>query len=184
MLSVLLIGVSLSMDAFAVALTNGLTVRPFRLRYGVWLGLYFGLAQWLMPLLGYGLGSAVADCVRWLSPYVSFCLLGFIGGKMIWEAAAPLDDGMTRFSHRRAAVMAVATAVDAMAVGVSFAFSPPGPGIFLSCCVIGLVTFALSFAGSLAAGRLPLHPRMAMALGGVTLCAVGLRLLLTGLELL
>lgn len=184
MLSVLLIGVSLSMDAFAVALTNGLTIRRFRLRHGLWLGLYFGLAQWAMPLLGYVLGGTVAGYVRSVSPYVSFCLLGFLGGKMLWESAAPLDDGMSRFSHSRALAMALATSVDAMAVGVSFAFSPPAAGIFPACCLIGAVTFVLSFAGSLSAGRLPLKPRRAMALGGAVLCLVGLRLLLTGLGLL
>ena len=172
------------MDAFAVAVTNGLTIRPFRLRYGLWLGLYFALAQWAMPLLGYALGSAVAGYVRALSPYVSFCLLGFIGGKMLWEAAAPLEEGMGRFSHPRALAMALATSIDAMAVGLSFAFSPPAAGVFPACCVIGAVTFALCLAGSLSAGRLSLRPRRAMALGGAVLCLVGLRLLLTGLGLL
>ena len=184
MLSVLLIGVSLSMDAFAVALTNGLTVRDFRLRHGLWLGLYFGAAQWLMPRLGYALGSTVAGYVRSVSPYVSFFLLGFLGGKMLWEAASPLDEGMSRFSHRRAGVMAVATSVDAMAVGVSFAFSPPAVSVNLACVLIGGVTFALSFLGSLSAGRIALQPRRAMALGGAVLCAVGLKLLLVGLGVL
>lgn len=172
------------MDAFAVALTNGLTIRQFRLRHGLWLGLYFGAAQWLMPLLGYALGSTVAGYIRAVSPYVSFCILGFVGGKMFWESLSPLDtEGMSRFSHGRAAAMAVATAVDAMAVGVSFAFSPPGIGVFFACAVIGLVTFALSFAGSLAAGRVPMQPRNAMAMGGATLILLGLKLLLEGLFL-
>ena len=108
------------MDAFAVAVTNGLTIRPFQLRYGLWLGLYFALAQWAMPLLGYALGSAVAGYIRALSPYVSFCLLGFIGGKMLWEAAAPLEEGMGRFSNidtHTAVIMLLATTL-----GVALSF--------------------------------------------------------------
>jgi len=182
MLSVLLIGVSLSVDAFAVAVTNGLTIRDFRLRHGLWLGLYFGGAQGLLPLLGWALGSTVAGYIRPISPYVSFFVLGFIGGKMLWESFSPPDaEGMTRFSHRRAAALAVATAMDALAVGVSFAFSPPAVGILTACTAIAVVTFALSMAGSLAAGRVPVQPRNAMAMGGAALLAIGLKLLLEGL---
>ena len=182
MLSVLLIGVSLSVDAFAVAVTNGLTIRDFRLRHGLWLGLYFGAAQCILPLLGWVLGGTVAGYIRSVSPYVSFCVLGFIGGKMLWESFSPSDtEGMTQFSHRRAAALAVATALDALAVGVSFAFSPPAVGILPACAAIGAVTFALSLAGSLAAGRVPVQPRSAMAMGGAALLAIGFKLLMEGL---
>ena len=86
MLSVRLIGISLSMDAFAVSVTNGIAMRPFKTCYALWHGLYFGAFQFLMPLAGYILGSTVSGYVTAIGPYVSFALLAFIGGKMILEA--------------------------------------------------------------------------------------------------
>ena len=100
MLSVILIGISLSMDAFAVSVTNGIAMRPFKTGYALWHGLYFGAFQFLMPLAGYILGSTVSGYVTAIGPYVSFALLAFIGGKMILEAVRgggirhePLDVG-------------------------------------------------------------------------------------------
>ena len=81
MLSVILIGISLSMDAFAVSVTNGIAMRPFKTGYALWHGLYFGAFQFLMPLAGYILGSTVSGYVTAIGPYVSFALLAFIGGK-------------------------------------------------------------------------------------------------------
>ena len=140
MLSVILIGISLSMDAFAVSVTNGIAMRPFKTGYALWHGLYFGAFQFLMPLAGYILGSTVSGYVTAIGPYVSFALLAFIGGKMILEAVRGGEEGsggMAALSHKRLLALAVATSIDALAVGVSFAFSPPGPGVVLSCAVIG-----------------------------------------------
>ena len=125
MFSILLIGVSLSMDAFAISVTNGMTLaKPFRIRYAVWMGGYFGLFQFLMPLLGWLLGSGVRDYVDAWGPYISFFLLAFIGGKMIFDSLKPGEEetGMATLSHPRLLMMAVATSIDALAVGVSFAF--------------------------------------------------------------
>lgn len=128
MLSVILIGISLSMDAFAVSVTNGIAMRPFKTGYALWHGLYFGAFQFLMPLAGYILGSTVSGYVTAIGPYVSFALLAFIGGKMILEAVRGGEEGsggMAVLSHKRLLALAVATSIDALAVGVSFAFSPP-----------------------------------------------------------
>ena len=92
MLSVLLIGISLSMDAFAVAVTNGLTLRPFRTGHAVWMGLYFGVFQCLMPLAGHVLGGTVSGYAAAFGPYISFGLLTFIGVKMILEARKPEEE--------------------------------------------------------------------------------------------
>ena len=127
MLSVILIGISLSMDAFAVSVTNGIAMRPFKTGYALWHGLYFGAFQFLMPLAGYILGSTVSGYVTAIGPYVSFALLAFIGGKMILEAVRGGEEGsggMAALSHKRLLALAVATSIDALAVGVSFAFSP------------------------------------------------------------
>lgn len=185
MLSVILIGVSLSMDAFAVSVTNGLTLRPFKTSYALWHGLYFGAFQCLMPLAGYVLGSTIAGYVTAIGPYVSFFLLAFIGGKMIFEAVKGGEEGsggMTVLSHKRLLALAVATSIDALAVGVSFAFSPPSPGTVLSCVVIGCTTFLIAFGGMMAASRIPgIHPKKAEIAGGVVLVGIGVKLLLEGL---
>ena len=94
MLSVILIGISLSMDAFAVSVTNGIAMRPFKTGYALWHGLYFGAFQFLMPLAGYILGSTVSGYVTAIGPYVSFALLAFIGGKMILEAVRGGSPGL------------------------------------------------------------------------------------------
>ena len=184
MLSVILIGISLSMDAFAVAVTNGLTLRPFKLRYGLWMGLYFGFFQCAMPLAGYLLGSTVSDAVSSIGPYLSFALLAFIGGKMIREAlhGGEEEGGMSALSHKRLLALAVATSIDALAVGVSFAFSAPAPGTLLSCVVIGCTTFIIALGGALLGSRIPgIKPQKAEIAGGIVLIAIGIKLLAEGL---
>ena len=188
MLSILLIGVSLSMDAFAISVTNGMTLRqtePFRLRYAMWMGLYFGGFQFLMPLVGFALGSGVRDYVDAWGPYISFFLLAFIGGKMIFDSVSENsgaeETGMSTLSHLRLLVMAVATSIDALAVGVSFAFMED-LSLLPSCALIGCTTFVLSFAGALIGSRIPgLSGKKAGVLGGVVLVAIGVKLLVEGL---
>ena len=183
MLSVFLIGVSLSMDAFAVAVTNGLTLRPFRTAHALWMGLYFGAFQCLMPLAGWLLGSTVSGYVTAVGPYVSFVLLCYIGGKMILDARREEEaDGMASLSHKRLLAMAVATSIDALAVGVSFAFSPPTPGTVLSCVLIGCTTFVIAFLGAILGSRIPgIKPQKAEIAGGVVLIGIGIKLLLEGI---
>lgn len=184
MLSILLIGVSLSMDAFAISVTNGLTLKPFRLRYALWMGLYFGLFQFLMPLLGCFLGSTVSRYVDTLGPYISFFLLCFIGGKMLFDSAKGEDeDGMTALSHARLLGLAVATSIDALAVGVSFAFME-NVRLIPSCMLIGCTTFTISFAGAVLGSRIPgISGKHAGILGGAVLIVIGIRLLVTGVIL-
>ena len=186
MLSILLIGVSLSMDAFAISVTNGMTLaKPFRIRYAVWMGGYFGGFQFLMPLLGFLLGSGVKGYVEAWGPYISFFLLAFIGGKMIFDNVRPGEEeaGMTALSHPKLLMMAVATSIDALAVGVSFAFMED-VSLLPSCALIGCTTFVLSIAGALIGSRIPgLSSRKAGLIGGVVLIAIGVKLLVEGVFL-
>ena len=184
MLSILLIGVSLSMDALAISVANGLTLRPFRLRYALWMGLYFGFFQFLMPLIGYLLGSTVSRYVDAFGPYISFFLLCFIGGKMLFDSIkGEAEDGMRVLSHSRLLMMAVATSIDALAVGVSFAFMEE-IRLFPSCILIGCTTFAISFIGAVLGSRIPgISGRRAGIAGGLVLIAIGVRLLVTGVFL-
>ncbi|MBQ7144104.1 MAG: manganese efflux pump [Oscillospiraceae bacterium] len=184
MLEIFLIGVSLSMDAFAISVANGLTLRPFRLRYALWMGLYFGFFQFAMPLLGCLLGSTVSHYVERFGPYISFFLLAFIGGKMLFDALRPNGEeeaGMKTLSHKQLLAEAVATSIDALAVGVSFAFQEDVK-LLPSCALIGCTTFAISFFGTLLASRVPgVRGEKAGIIGGVVLIGIGIKLLAEGL---
>jgi putative Mn2+ efflux pump MntP len=182
MLSILLIGVGLSMDAFAVSVTSGLTVKGFGPRQAGLLGLYFGGFQFLMPLLGYLLGSTVSGLVSEYAPYISFFLLAFVGVKMLVEAIKGGDKAVcTRLRHSQLLVMAIATSLDALAVGVSFAFMKDVT-LLPSCLVIGCTTFVLCFIGGLVGGKIPgISCRTSGILGGVVLCGIGVKLLIEGL---
>ena len=181
MLSVLLIGVSLSMDAFAISVTNGLTLKGFNIRHALWMGLYFGAFQCGMPLLGCLLGSTVSGYVSAWGPYISFFLLAFIGGKMLLDSFRGGDGGeeggMLVLSHKRLFVLAVATSIDALAVGVSFAFMQVR--LLPSCLLIGCTTFVISFAGAMLGSKIPgVSGKKAQIAGGLVLIGIGLRLLL------
>ena len=185
MLSVLLIGFSLSMNACAVTVTNAVTLRPFRRRDMLLSAVYFGGFQFLMPLLGALLAGTVSGhLIRW-GPFISFVLLGYIGVKMILDAMRSGEEdapGAAELTHARLLALAVATSIDALAVGVSFAFSPPEPGVWLSCILIGCTTFCLTlFAAAMGRRFNTLHPRRAGVLGGSVLLIIGIKLLLEGL---
>ena len=181
MLSVILIGISLSMDAFAVSVTNGIAMRPFKTGYALWHGLYFGAFQFLMPLAGYILGSTVSGYVTAIGPYVSFALLAFIGGKMILEAVRGGEEGsggMAVLSHKRLLALAVATSIDALAVGITFALLPD-VNVPLAVCLIGITTFVCSAAGLKVGNLFGLkYKAKAELAGGIILILIGLKILL------
>ena len=185
MFSVLLIGISLSMDAFAVTVTNAVTLRPFRTRDMLWSAVYFGGFQFLMPLLGALLAGTISSHMIRFGPFISFGLLGYIGVKMILDAVktdSDQDAPAGELTHSRLFALAVATSIDAMAVGVSFAFSPPDPGIWLSCALIGCATFLLTLAAAALGKRVRIRkPQRAGIIGGVVLLALGIKLLLEGI---
>ena len=187
MLSVILIGISLSMDAFAVSVTNGIAMRPFKTSYALWHGLYFGAFQFLMPLAGYILGSTVSGYVTAVGPYVSFALLAFIGGKMILEAVRGSEEGsggMAILSHKRLLALAVATSIDALAVGITFAFLP-GTRIVPAVALIGSITFVFSAAGIRLGNVFGLRCKSkAEFAGGVILILLGTKILLEHLGVL
>jgi len=183
----LLIAVSLSMDAFAVAVCKGLTLCKVKLRHGLIVGLYFGVAQAVMPLIGYLLASTVASKIADYSFYIAFVLLLLIGANMIREAIKEGDECPctdAALSFRAMIPMAVATSIDAMAVGVTFALEGDVK-ILPAVGVIGLVTLLLcavgvrfgSFVGSK-------FRKTASIVGGAVLILLGIKILLEGLELL
>lgn len=181
MISILLIGVSLSMDAFAVSLANSISLKELKLRHGLWMGAYFGFFQFLMPLIGALLGGGVSGYVSAWGPYISFFLLAFIGGKMVLDSFKDgAKGGVLRLTHGRLLMMALATSIDALAVGVSFAFMDMK--LLPSCTLIGLSTFAICLTGAMAGRRIPhVSGKRAGVIGGLVLIAIGVKLLIEGL---
>lgn len=178
MISILLIALSLALDAFAVSVSSGISVPGFGWKQAVKMGVWFGAFQCLMPLLGWALGSGVSRYIEAVDHWIAFGLLAFIGGKMVLDACrggeeeAPAD-----LSPRRLCVLAVATSIDALAVGVSMAFMVD-VDIRLSAAVIGLVAFGMSVLGGLVGRRLGgLFQRRATLAGGVVLIGIGVKIL-------
>ena len=177
-ISILVIAVSLALDACAVSVCTGITVPGFRPRQAVKMSLVFGGFQFLMPLIGWLLGTGVAAYIEAVDHYVAFLLLAVIGGNMIRTGLrnSP-EEAPTSLSPGRLTLLAVATSIDALVVGVSMAFTTLP--ILVSAVVIGVVAFLLSMAGGLAGKRLgTLFHRRASIVGGIVLILIGLRILI------
>lgn len=180
MVEIILIAVSLALDAFAVSVSSGISTPGFGPRQAVKMGCWFGAFQFLMPLAGWMLGSSVSAYIEAVDHWVAFGLLALIGGRMVWGAvqkgggeqtAAPAD-----LSAARLATLAVATSIDALAVGVSMAFM--AVDILGSALIIGAVAFLLSVIGGLVGRRLGrLFQRRAELAGGLVLVAIGVKIL-------
>ena len=143
-----IIAVGLSMDAFAVAICKGLSVMKLEKKHVFTTGLWFGSFQGLMPLIGFLLGSTFEKYITPIDHWVAFVLLGLIGANMIKESLSKEDDCCddSSFSFRSMLVMAVATSIYALAVGITFALLPD-VNITAAVLFIGLITFTLSCIG-------------------------------------
>ena len=179
-----LIGVGLSMDAFAVSVCKGLTMQKMDWKHGGVIALFFGGFQALMPLTGWALGKQFEQYITSIDHWIAFVLLGWIGGKMIWDSFHGGDEAVRAdFDLRELLVLAVATSIDALAVGVTFAFLQVS--ILPAVSLIGCTTFALSLAGVWTGHRFgsKLKDKATLA-GGIILCLIGLKILLEHLGLL
>ena len=183
-----LIGVGLSMDAFAVSVCKGLAMEKINKKQAAVIGLYFGGFQALMPFLGWLLGVRFQKYIVSIDHWVAFVLLAFIGGKMILEAVRDSEDpeiGQKNppLKHKEMFIMAVATSIDALAVGITFAFLEVP--IAEAVAIIGCTTFVLSVVG-VAAGNFfgTRYKRKAEICGGVILILIGLKILTEHLGIL
>lgn len=197
-IEVILLGGALSMDAFAVGLTNGMVEPRMKQRKLLLIAAFYGGFQFLMPMVGYFGGSVFSALVEKIAPYLSFVLLAYIGGKMIYDSIRGEEHGLVPLSGGRPLVekktlglgklfaQAVATSIDALAVGVSLlaqeiAGSLPFPAV-ICAVVIGCVTFTLSTVavtlGKTAGNK---FADKAETAGGFVLIAIGLKLLLEGI---
>ncbi len=178
----LLIGAGLSMDAFAVAVCQGLSMPRLNWRHAGVIALFFGGFQALMPSAGWALGSRFAGYIQEFDHWVAFVLLGIIGGNMVREALGPEEETETacaagRLDYRLLLMMAVATSIDALAVGVTFAFLEVS--ILPAAALIGATTFCLSLVG-VAVGNFfgARYKKRAELSGGVILIFLGTKILL------
>ena len=181
-LELLLIGVGLSMDAFAVAICQGLCMKKLNWRHAAVIALFFGGFQALMPLIGWFLGSQFAGYIQNIDHWVAFVLLVLIGGNMVREALSPEEEEVacaveSKLDYKQLFLMAVATSIDALAVGITFAFLEVN--ILPAVSFIALVTFLFSAVGvkigSLFGTR---FKAKAEALGGIILILLGVKILL------
>lgn len=177
----LAIAVGVSMDAFAIAICKGLSVERAEPKHLLSAGLWFGGAQALMTLLGYFLGNGFSSVIESLDHWISFALLAAIGAHMVRESRGPVRKMEASFAPRVMLPLAVADSIDAMAVGVSFAFLKVD--ILLPVLMIGLTTFAFSAAGVRIGNQFGARFKSrAEAAGGVILILMGIMILIEHLQ--
>ena len=177
--TLMLIALGVSADAFAVSLGKGLQMRRLRAGDALALAVTFGLFQALMPLIGWLLGTRLQGYVTEIDHWVAFGLLSLIGVKMLWEALRANDDEASQdgIPLRELLVLGVATSIDALAVGISFAFLEVD--IVGAAATIGVATFGVSLAGVVIGHRAGTRFRgPAEIAGGLILILIGLRILL------
>lgn len=182
----LLTAVALSMDAFAVSTCKGLNMRKLNWKNAVMIGLFFGGFQAAMPLIGWLLGKQFERLITNVDHWIVFGLLAFIGGKMIFDALKGGEEdacGMEEtLDYKQLVMLSFATSIDALAVGISFAFLKVA--VLPSAGLIGITTFTLSVIGVVIGQRFGAkYQSKATLLGGIVLVLIGLRILLEHLNL-
>lgn len=186
-LELLMLAVGLSMDAFAVSVCKGLALKKISLRETSIVGAWFGGFQALMPAVGYFLGSAFEKYITAFDHWVAFVLLALIGGNMIREALSGDDDSAdASLGFKTMLVMAVATSIDALAVGITFAFLIDGVLKMIGAVlIIGVTTFILSGLGVKAGSVFGTkYKSKAELAGGIILVLLGLKILLEHLGII
>ena len=178
-LSVLLIAVGLSMDAFAVAVCKGLKMRKIDYGKTLLIGFFFGGFQALMPLIGWLVGIKFQKHIESFDHWIAFILLAVIGGKMIYDSLKQDDEDISgSFSVYELFILAIATSIDALAVGVAFGIFD-NVNIFYSISVIGITTFIFSVIGVFIGNRFGVvYKSKAELAGGIILVLLGLKILL------
>jgi len=177
-LELFILAVGLSMDACAVSICKGLSVRKVQLKHMLICGAYFGGFQALMPLIGYLLGVNFQDLITSIDHWVAFVLLGLIGMNMIRESrSGEEEEGCGDFGFKTMVMMAIATSIDALAVGITFAFLKVN--IIAAVSFIGITTFALSAAGVMLGNVFGAKwKRRAEFAGGLILVFLGVKILI------
>lgn len=184
-IEIILLGLGLAMDASAVSMTNGMTMKPMKLKGTLATAFAFGLFQGVMPLIGYFAGSVFAEYMAAIDHWIALILLGFIGGKMLWDALKKEDEVVPaahKLTLKLLLVQAIATSIDALAVGVSFAAM--NVNIFIAVSIIAAVTFICSIIAVLIGKKCgDFLNQKAEIFGGCILILIGLKIFLDGIGL-
>lgn len=182
LIELFLLAVGLSMDAFAVSICKGLGMKKINLKVAVVLALFFGGFQAGMPLIGWALGSQFLGIIGPIDHWIAFILLAIIGGKMIWEAVTEGEDegdgkDADKIDLGEYLMLAIATSIDALAVGISFAAL--SVDIVPAVAFIGITTFCFTIAGVVIGHFFGArYEKPATIVGGVVLILIGLKVLL------
>ena len=177
-LEILLIAIGLAMDAFAVSICKGLSMEKMNWKKALIVGTYFGIFQALMPIIGYFLESTFEDLVTHIDHWIAFVLLVAIGGNMLKEAFANNSENCNdNVDFKTMSILAIATSIDALAIGITFAFLQAN--IWISAIIIGIVTFAISIIGVKIGNKFgDRYERRAEIVGGFILIFMGIKILL------
>ena len=176
LIQILLISISLAMDAFAIAICKGLSLKNKTTRNAIIIAFWFGIFQALMTILGYLIGSSFENLIRKIDYLIAFILLVFVGLNMIKDAfsESKIDNDL---GFKTMFILAIATSIDALTVGITFAFFKNS--IILNSNIIGLITFILSFIGAYFGSILGnKYKRKAQLFGGITLICIGLKMII------
>ncbi len=175
---ILLIAIGLAMDAFAVSVCKGLRMQKIDYKYSAILSAFFGIFQALMPLSGWIIGIKFAKYIEFIDHWLAFILLTAIGGKMICEAFENKDNlDETNYDYREMFALAIATSIDALAVGIMFAMLEVN--IIVAILIIGIIAYILSFLGVMIGNRYGVkYKKKAEIAGGIILVFIGLKVLL------
>ena len=177
-IELLLLSVGLAMDAFAVSICKGISMKRMNWRKTLIIGMYFGGFQALMPVIGYFLGTAFESIITNIDHWVAFILLGIIGGNMIKEAFEDESENCNDdVGFKTMIMLAIATSIDALAVGITFAFLKVN--LIAAISMIGVITFVLSVIGTKIGNRFgDKYESKAELVGGVILVLLGIKILL------
>ena len=186
-LEVFLIAIGLAMDAFAVSISNGIVIKNVRFKHAIKFGIFFGFFQFIMPVIGWLCARNFKEAIESFDHWIAFILLLIIGGKMFIESfKAEEDEDSVKtdgddVSFYNMIILAIATSIDALAVGVSFAFldSSNGLNIWVSSIIIGIVAFVISYAGIYLGKKIGnLIQKNAERIGGIILISIGVKILI------
>lgn len=183
-LEISLLGIGLAMDAFAVSICKGLSMKKMNWKNAIIIALYFGIFQALMPMIGYFLGTTFESFVTTFDHWIAFILLALIGGNMIKESFDNEDEKKNdKVDFKTMIVLALATSIDALAVGITFAFFDVN--LLLAVAIIGIITFIISIFGVKIGNKFgDKYQNKAELIGGIILVILGIKILLEHLNII
>lgn len=178
LLEIIIIGISLAMDSFAVSIANGVKAKQIKIGYPLRIASFFGFFQAFMPLIGWVIGLRIKEFISSVDHWIAFGLLALIGARMILESFKIEEEKQPSLLKNRTLVLqSIATSTDALIVGTSLAFLDFP--ILISCVLIGIITFLFSFSGVFIGKKFGSHlESKAEILGGLILISIGLKILI------